>query len=40
MDYSANVVETIDKGNDANVGSNALILLDDDAETLARIHYR
>ena len=34
MDYSANVVETIDKA-DANVGSNALILLDDDAETLA-----
>ena len=34
MDYSANVVETIDKA-DANVGSSALILLDDDAETLA-----
>ena len=33
-DYGSNVVETIDKA-DANVGSSALIILDDDAEYLA-----
>lgn len=34
MEYGSNVVETLDSA-DANLDSNALILLDDDAETLA-----